>query len=138
MAKRVPGKEEFNHSLAYYRGEIERCGINLHLATRAGPEDLKDFDEIVLATGVYPRRIDVPGIENPRVVTYIDVLNGKVSVGAKVAVIGAGGIGFDIAEFLSHVDGQSSSSQSTEPATSAMWKNAGLSCTSTNRCRTAA
>ncbi len=114
MAKKVPGKEEFNHSLDYYRGEVERSGVNLHLATRAGPEELRDFDEIVLATGVHPRPVTVPGIDHPRVLTYIDVLNGKVMVGAKVAVIGAGGIGFDIAEFLSHAEDQPSSSQSIE------------------------
>ena len=114
LAKKIPGKEEFSESLAYYRGEVDRCGIKLHLNTRAGPAELKGFDEIVLATGVYPRRITLPGNADSRVVSYLDVLNNNVNVGTRVAVIGAGGIGFDVAEFLSHASGQASSSQSAE------------------------
>lgn len=114
LAKKIPGKEEFKASLAYYRGEVDRCGIKLHLNTRAGPAELKGFDEVVLATGVYPRPITLPGKHDSRVVSYLDVLNNNVNIGARVAVIGAGGIGFDVAEFLSHASGQASSSQSAE------------------------
>jgi len=114
MAKRIPGKEEFAESLAYYRGEVKRSGVNLQLNTRVSAEDLSCFDEVILATGVYPRQIDVPGIDNNNVVSYIDVLNNKVEIGGRVALIGAGGIGFDVAEFLSHSDDHPASSQSSE------------------------
>jgi len=114
MAKKIPGKEEFAESLAYYRGEVKRSGVNLQLNTRVSADDLRDFDEVILATGVYPRQIDVPGIDNGNVVSYIDVLNNNVEIGGRVALIGAGGIGFDVAEFLSHSDDHPASSQSSE------------------------
>jgi len=114
MAKKIPGKEEFAESLAYYRGEVRRSGVNLQLNKRVSVDDLGDFDEVVLATGVYPRQIDMPGIDNANVVSYIDVLNNKVEIGGRVALIGAGGIGFDVAEFLSHSDDHPASSQSSE------------------------
>lgn len=101
MAKKIPGKEEFSASLDYFRGEVERTGVDLQLSTRVQVEDLAGFDEIVLATGVYPRDIDLAGIDHEKVVSYIDVLNNRVEVGKRVALIGAGGIGFDVAEFLS-------------------------------------
>jgi 2,4-dienoyl-CoA reductase (NADPH2) len=102
MAKKIPGKEEFSASLDYYRVEIDRSGVDLQLNTRVNAEDLAGYDEIVLATGVYPRKLDIPGIELDKVVSYIDVLNNGVEIGKSVALIGAGGIGFDVAEFLSH------------------------------------
>ncbi|TXH71503.1 MAG: NADPH-dependent 2,4-dienoyl-CoA reductase [Lysobacteraceae bacterium] len=102
LAKRIPGKEEFHETLRYFRHRIEDTGVELKLATRAEGDDLKGFDEIVLATGIVPRRIDFPGIGHPKVVGYLDVLAGRVRVGAKVAIIGAGGIGFDVAEYLAH------------------------------------
>ncbi len=117
MAKRIPGKEEFSASLDYYRGELDRNGVDLQLSTRASVEDLEGFDEIILATGVFPREIDIPGIDHPKVVGYIDVLNNKVKIGNSVALIGAGGIGFDVAEFLSHSSEHPDSSQSIEAFT---------------------
>jgi 2,4-dienoyl-CoA reductase (NADPH2) len=114
MAKKIPGKEEFNASLTYFAGEIERSGVDLQLSTRVTAEDLEGFDEIILATGVYPRSIDVPGHEHSKVVSYIEVLKNKVEIGDRLALIGAGGIGFDVAEFLSHADGNPDSSQSSE------------------------
>ncbi len=104
LAKKIPGKEEFSASLDYFRGEVERSGVDLQLNTFVNAEDLAGYDEIILATGVYPRKLDLPGIDHPKVVSYIDVLTGQVTVGSKVALIGAGGIGFDVAEFLSHSD----------------------------------
>jgi 2,4-dienoyl-CoA reductase (NADPH2) len=104
MAKKIPGKEEFSFSLDYFRGELERVEVDLQLNTRISAEDLAGYDEVILATGVHPRQIDLPGIDNSKVVSYIDVLNRKVRVGPRVAIIGAGGIGFDVAEFLSHPD----------------------------------
>ncbi len=114
MAKKIPGKEEFGASLDYYHVEIEKSGVDLQLSTRIGIEDLAGYDEVVLATGVYPRKIDVPGIEHAKVVSYIDVLKNRVEIGNRVALIGAGGIGFDVAEFLSHSAESPDSSQSSK------------------------
>ncbi len=102
MAKVIPGKEEFEETLRYFRGLIERTGVQLKLGTRATADDLAGFDEVVLATGVHPREIDLPGIDHAKVLSYVDVLAGGAEVGEKVAIIGAGGIGFDVAEFLTH------------------------------------
>ena len=104
MAKKIPGKEEFSASLDYFRGELDRVEVDLQLNTRVTAEDLAGYDEVILATGVYPRQIDLPGIDHSKVVSYIDVLNNRVKIGRSVALIGAGGIGFDVAEFLSHPD----------------------------------
>ncbi len=114
MAKKIPGKEEFSASLDYFRGEVDRSGVDLQLNTRISAEDLAGYDEVVLATGVYPRELDLPGIDHSKVVSYIDVLTNKVEIGNSVALIGAGGIGFDVAEFLSHSDEHGDSSQSFE------------------------
>lgn len=103
MAKQVPGKEEFYETLRYFRKRLETSGVNLRLGTWVQVGDLKQgFDRVVLATGVTPRKIKLPGIDHPKVLSYIDVLRHKKPVGKKVAIIGAGGIGFDVAEFLSH------------------------------------
>ena len=108
MAKKIPGKEEFSASLDYFRGELERKEVDVQLNTRVSAEDLAGYDEVILATGVHPRKIDLPGIEHNKVVSYIDVLNHTVKIGSSVAIIGAGGIGFDVAEFLSHSEDQDS------------------------------
>ncbi|MGH1434708.1 MAG: FAD-dependent oxidoreductase [Lewinella sp.] len=104
MAKRIPGKEEFEETLRYFGRQIELTGVNLHLNTRATAEQLLagGYDEVILATGVTPRDIELPGQNHPKVLSYIDVLYHKKKVGEKVAIIGAGGIGFDMAEYLSH------------------------------------
>ncbi|MBX3423094.1 MAG: FAD-dependent oxidoreductase [Pirellulaceae bacterium] len=102
MAKRIPGKEEFHETLRYYRRQIELSGVQLHLNTRATTELLstEEFDQAVIATGVAPRQISIPGSDHPQVLTYIDVLRHGQPVGRRVAIIGAGGIGFDVATFL--------------------------------------
>jgi len=100
MAKRIPGKEEFRETLRYYARRIEQTGIALRLATMATPALLQGFDEVVFATGVNPRAAGIPGGERANVLSYVDVLRGGAQVGARVAIIGAGGIGFDVAEFL--------------------------------------
>jgi 2,4-dienoyl-CoA reductase (NADPH2) len=102
MAKRVPGKEEFHETLRFYAKQLELTGVTLKLGTRATPEVLRagSHDEVILATGVSPRRLSVPGIDHPKVLSYIDVLLHERPVGKTVAIIGAGGIGFDVAEFL--------------------------------------
>jgi 2,4-dienoyl-CoA reductase (NADPH2) len=105
LAKRIPGKEEFHEPLRYFRHRIEDTGVQLRLGTRADAEALAGFAEVVIATGVVPRRVEFPGADHPGVVSYVDVLEGRVAVGGKVAIIGAGGIGFDVAEFLAQADG---------------------------------
>ncbi len=106
IAKQIPGKDEFNETLRYFRRQIELSGIDLRLNTRVNADDLKDggFDEVVLATGISPRKLDLEGANHGKVLSYLDVLRDKKEVGQKVAIIGAGGIGFDVAEYLSHVE----------------------------------
>lgn len=106
MAKAIPGKEEFYETIRYFNKQIEKQGIHLHLNTRADLALLQedDFDEIILSTGVAPRQINIPGIDHEKVLGYTDVLLHKKPVGQKVAIIGAGGIGFDVAEYLSEPD----------------------------------
>lgn len=108
MAKQVPGKEEFDETLRYFRRRLEVTGVQLRLGTRVDAAALiaAGFAEVVLATGVTPRDPKIKGQDHPMVLSYIDVLRHRKPVGARVAVIGAGGIGFDIAEFLVH-DGHS-------------------------------
>ncbi|MEP4638359.1 MAG: FAD-dependent oxidoreductase, partial [Yoonia sp.] len=95
-----PGKEEFWGLVDYYRTAVADAGITLQLETTAGADALNGFDEVIIATGVVPRDPQIPGQDGPNVLSYIDVLRGKAPVGSRVAVIGAGGIGFDIAEYL--------------------------------------
>ena len=106
MAKVVPGKEEFHEMLRYLARRIETTGVHLHLNTPAHAPHLAAFDEVIMATGVTPRDPKIPGQEHPKVLSYIDVLRERKPVGERVAIIGAGGIGFDVAEFLVH-DGHS-------------------------------
>ena len=102
MAKVIPGKEEFHETLRYFQKRIERTGVKVVLNRRVESDELEreGFQEIVIATGVSPRRPGIDGIDHAKVVSYVDVLRGKVQVGERVAIIGAGGIGFDVAEFL--------------------------------------
>ena len=102
LAKRIPGKEEFHETLRYYARQLELHGVEQRLNTRAGLQDLSGFDQVVLATGIAPRPVDFPGANHPKVLSYLDVLTGRVVPGRKVAIIGAGGIGFDVAEYLVH------------------------------------
>ena len=100
MARMVPGKEEFDGLVSWYRVSVMRSGIDLRLSTEATPEMLDGFDEVIIATGVLPRDPQIDGQDGPNVLSYVDVLRGGASVGKRVAIIGAGGIGFDVAEFL--------------------------------------
>ncbi len=100
MAKVIPGKEEFHETLRYFGRRIDATGVKLTLNHRVKAEDLTGFDEVVIATGVTPRDPKIPGQDGPNVLSYIDVLLHKKPVGKRVAVIGAGGIGFDVSEFL--------------------------------------
>ncbi|MBK9608094.1 MAG: NADPH-dependent 2,4-dienoyl-CoA reductase [Betaproteobacteria bacterium] len=102
MAKVIPGKEEFHEMLRYFRKRLDITGVQVHLGTRMAPAALaaQGFDQVVVATGVLPRDPRIPGQEHPKVLSYVDVLQLRKPVGRKVAIIGAGGIGFDVAEFL--------------------------------------
>ncbi|WP_329199997.1 MULTISPECIES: NADPH-dependent 2,4-dienoyl-CoA reductase [unclassified Streptomyces] len=100
IARRIPGKEEFEETIRYYGNQLVERGVEVRLDTRADVETLQGFDEVVVATGVTPRTPDIEGVDHPNVVTYLDVLRDGAPVGERVAVVGAGGIGFDVAEFL--------------------------------------
>ncbi|MFP7722663.1 NADPH-dependent 2,4-dienoyl-CoA reductase [Lysobacter sp. A3-1-A15] len=102
LAKRIPGKEEFHETLRYFSRRITQTGVALRLDTHVDVNELHGFDEVVVATGITPRLIDIPGGDRPNVVGYVDVLTGRVVPGGSVAIIGAGGIGFDVAEYLVH------------------------------------
>ncbi|CAM5614815.1 NADPH-dependent 2,4-dienoyl-CoA reductase OS=Streptomyces alboniger OX=132473 GN=CP975_03890 PE=4 SV=1 [Streptomyces alboniger] len=102
VARRVPGKEEFDETLRYFRTQLGLRGVDVRLNTVVTADELAEaaYDEVVVATGVTPRVPDIPGIDHPSVVGYLDVLRGGAPVGERVAIVGAGGIGFDVAEYL--------------------------------------
>lgn len=104
LAKRIPGKEEFYETLRYFARRIETTGVDLRLNQRVDADMLAGggFDEIVIATGISPRTPALPGIDHPKALRYVDVIQGKAQVGKKVAIMGAGGIGFDVAELITH------------------------------------
>ena len=104
MAKQIPGKEEFYETIRYFQKQIDLHKVEVKLNTKVSVEDLEksDFDEIILATGIKPRELKIEGFDHPKVLSYIEVLKEKKPVGKRVAVIGAGGIGFDVSEYLSH------------------------------------
>nr|WP_310522980.1 NADPH-dependent 2,4-dienoyl-CoA reductase [Polymorphobacter sp.] len=104
LAKRIPGKEEFYETLRYYRRMIDKLGIVLKLNTRVDAAALQaaGYDEVIIATGIAPRRPEIDGIGHAKVVSYVDVITGRATVGRKVAIMGAGGIGFDVAELITH------------------------------------
>ena len=106
LAKKIPGKEEFHETLRYYKEMLVKYRVDVKLGMKVSATDIlaSKFDHVVLATGVKPRRPTIPGIAHSKVVSYLDVLNGRVTVGKSVAIIGAGGIGFDVAEFLTEKD----------------------------------
>lgn len=112
IAKRVPGKEEFDETLRYFRVQLAERGVDVRLNTPVSASDLDGFDEVVVATGVSPRTPGIAGVDHPSVLSYLDVLRDGAPVGERVAIIGAGGIGFDVAEFLT--DGGEGASQDPE------------------------
>ena len=100
LAKVIPGKQEFAESIAYYAERLRRASARVVLDKSPSPQELESFDEVVVATGIDPRRPQIPGVEHPKVVSYVDVLTGRVRPGPEVAIIGMGGIGFDTALYL--------------------------------------
>jgi len=103
-AKRIPGKEEFGETLRYFGTRLKDLQVDVQLGRRVAAGELTGFDHVVVATGVVPRTPPIPGIDHPKVVGYVDAITGRKPVGTKVALIGAGGIGFDVAELLTHAD----------------------------------
>lgn len=122
VAKRVPGKEEFYETLRYFKKKLETTGVDLRLNTHVSVDDLVKggFDEIILATGILPRTPAIPGIDNAKVISYLDAILQRKPVGQKVAVIGAGGIGFDVSEFITHAG------EATSLNREAFWKEWGI------------
>jgi 2,4-dienoyl-CoA reductase (NADPH2) len=100
LAKRIPGKQEFAESIAYYAERLRRAGVEVRLNEAPTDQALGGYDEVVVATGIDPRRPPIPGIDHPKVASYADILGGRVAPGAEVAIIGMGGIGFDVALYL--------------------------------------
>ncbi|WP_289538823.1 NADPH-dependent 2,4-dienoyl-CoA reductase [Pseudomonas sp. SO81] len=122
VAKRVPGKEEFYETLRYFKKKLETTGVDLRLNTRVNVDDLAKggYDEIILATGIVPRTPAIEGIDNAKVISYLDAILQRKPVGQKVAVIGAGGIGFDVSEFITHAG------ETTSLNRDAFWKEWGI------------
>ncbi|MFI6493000.1 FAD-dependent oxidoreductase [Streptomyces sp. NPDC050564] len=113
VARKVPGKQEFDETIRYFRTQLELHGVDVRLNTRVTADGLDGYDEVVVATGVSPRTPEIPGVDHPSVVGYLDVLRDNAPVGDRVAILGAGGIGFDVAEFLT----DSGDKASEDPAT---------------------
>ncbi|WP_137885426.1 NADPH-dependent 2,4-dienoyl-CoA reductase [Pseudomonas sp. 2FE] len=122
VAKRVPGKEEFFETLRYFKRKLETTGVELRLNTRVDAAELAEggYDEIILATGIAPRTPAIPGVDSPKVISYLDAILERKPVGQKVAVIGAGGIGFDVSEFIVH------QGEATSQNREAFWKEWGI------------
>jgi 2,4-dienoyl-CoA reductase (NADPH2) len=119
LARRIPGKEEFAETLRYYRARLARLGVTVLLNKRAGADDLRGFDDVLVATGIVPRTPDIPGIGHPKVASYADIVEGRTVAGRTVAIVGAGGIGFDVAELLTAgdaPDGHASGGDVADPA----------------------
>jgi 2,4-dienoyl-CoA reductase (NADPH2) len=104
VANQVPGKEEFFETIRYFEQMLKKYQVDVRLNTRVSSEDLNvsQFEQVVIATGITPRKLTIDGIDHPSVLSYLDVLREKKTVGKRVAIIGAGGIGFDVAEYLTH------------------------------------
>jgi 2,4-dienoyl-CoA reductase (NADPH2) len=121
LARRIPGKEEFAETLRYFRTRLASLGVEVHLNRLASVADLAGFDEVILATGVVPRRPPIPGLDHPKVASYVDIVERRRAAGKRVALVGAGGIGFDVAELLSAAssDGHAGDGRAQEAAITA-------------------
>jgi 2,4-dienoyl-CoA reductase (NADPH2) len=122
LARRIPGKEEFAETLRYYRARMTELGVEMMLGRQVGPGDLDGFDDVLVATGIVPRTPAIPGIGHPKVASYVEIVEGRKVAGATVAIVGAGGIGFDVAELLTAgnaPDGHRSDGTLDDPAIAA-------------------
>jgi len=129
LARRIPGKEEFAETLRYFRTRLAALGVDVRLGRAATPDDLRGFDRVLLATGIVPRVPPIDGIGHPKVASYVDVVRGTREVGKSAAIIGAGGIGFDVAELLSGpagADGHASEGARDDPAIAAFRNEWGI------------
>lgn len=102
LARNIPGKTEFDETIRHFATQMQHLGVEVRLSERPDSAALEGYDEVVVATGVKPRALNINGADRPEVVSYVDVLEGRVTVGSRVAIVGAGGIGFDVADFLTH------------------------------------
>jgi 2,4-dienoyl-CoA reductase (NADPH2) len=102
LAGKIPGKEDFNDSIAYFKRMLDKNNVSWHMNTKASADELAKYDEVVVASGVNPRELVIPGIDHPMVIYYPDLLSGRKKAGDRVAIIGAGGIAYDVAEYLTH------------------------------------
>ncbi|MFO1317538.1 MAG: NADPH-dependent 2,4-dienoyl-CoA reductase [Burkholderiales bacterium] len=122
LARRIPGKEEFAETLRYFRTRMARLGVELKLGRAVAAQDLGGYDDVLVATGIVPRAPQIPGIDHSKVVSYVDVVEGRARAGGAVAIVGAGGIGFDVAELLTAgdaPDGHASDGALDDPAIAA-------------------
>jgi 2,4-dienoyl-CoA reductase (NADPH2) len=132
LARRIPGKEEFAETLRYFDHRLSAFGVERRLRACATPDDLRDHDSVILATGIVPRRPAIAGIEHPAVASYVEIVEGRRTAGSNVAIIGAGGIGFDVAEFLTHTgdgDGHAGAGALHDPASEAFRDEWGIDAT---------
>ena len=102
LARRIPGKEEFGETLRYFRTRLSELKVDVQLNRRVTGADFQGYHHVVVATGIVPRTPAIPGIDHPKVTGYVDLIEGRKTAGRKVAIVGAGGIGFDVAEYLTH------------------------------------
>ena len=122
LARRIPGKEEFAETLRYFRTRLAKFGVKVALNRHVGAEDLRGFHEVILSTGIVPRRPPIPGLDHPKVASYVEIVEGRKIAGKRVALVGAGGIGFDVAELLTAgepADGHLSDGHGDDPAITA-------------------
>ena len=129
LARRIPGKEEFAETLRYFRTRLEQLGARVELNRRVGADDLSSFDDVILATGIVPRIPAIPGIDHSKVASYVEIVEGRKRAGKRVAIVGAGGIGFDIAELLTEdhpADGHASDGRRDDPAIAAFCAEWGI------------
>jgi 2,4-dienoyl-CoA reductase (NADPH2) len=131
LARRIPGKEEFAETLRYYGTRLAKLGVKVELNRRVAAGDLAGFDEVILSTGIVPRIPAIPGIEHSMVASYVEIVEGRKVAGKRVALVGAGGIGFDVAEFLTAgepADGHLSDGRADDPAIAAFRDEWGIDC----------
>ncbi|HVS56437.1 MAG TPA: NADPH-dependent 2,4-dienoyl-CoA reductase [Casimicrobiaceae bacterium] len=129
LARRIPGKEEFAETLRYFRTRLEQLGARVELNRRVGADDLSSFDDVILATGIVPRIPAIPGIDHSKVASYVEIVEGRKRAGKRVAIVGAGGIGFDVAELLTEdhpADGHVSDGRRDDPAIAAFCAEWGI------------
>ena len=136
LARRIPGKEEFAETLRYFRTRLRQLGVRVELNRRVSAENLRGFDRVILATGIVPRTPDIPGIDHSKVASYVEIVDGRRNAGRRVAIVGAGGIGFDVGELLAAgaaPDGHQSVGRDDDPAIRAFREEWGIDPTFAHR-----